>query len=374
MEPFVDRYRGLAFGAILILSLVVGVSLILPFVPALLWAVVLSVLTFPLYRRMEKGLSRYERFQAGHGATIASLFTTLFTLVLICVPFVIIGLGLFVQIGGVTADLAAADPDGQGLTIETFLRQADQVLGPFLQSFGAGRFSIADYVAEHREQIAEILRAPVGRFAGQALFTLLTLVIALLTMFFMLRDGHRLREPALDLIPLPRDGSEAILARISETIRAVFIGTILVAILQGTIIGVAYEIAGVENALLLGVASVILCIVPLLGAPVLYVPVSIALFVQGNLQGALIVLLTGIVIVSNIDNFLKPFFISERVNLHPMGIFFSILGGVLMIGPIGVMAGPMLLTFVLAMQDIVRERLKLEAQVDGGLPAVPADA
>jgi predicted PurR-regulated permease PerM len=368
MDSFVDRYRSLAFGGLALLSLALGVALILPFLPALLWAVVLSVLMYPLYRRWERVLSSHERFRDGHGATIAGLGTTILTLVIICVPFLLIGIGLFVQLGGVAADLVA-EGSGRVISLDAVLRQVDGALVPILQRLGAGEFSVAAYVGEHREELAQMLRAPAGRLAGQALFTLLTLIIALLTMFFMLRDGWRLREPALQLIPLPRDRSQSILERLAETIRAVFIGTVLVAILQGTVIGIAYAFAGVEHALLLGVVSVVLCIVPLVGAPVLYVPVGVTLFLQGNPQGALIVLLTGLIVVSNIDNLLKPFLIGGRVNLHPMAIFFSILGGVLLIGPIGVMAGPMLLTFVLAIQDVVRERIELETEASAELAA-----
>jgi predicted PurR-regulated permease PerM len=135
----------------------------------------------------------------------------------------------------------------------------------------------------------------------------------------------------------------------------------LVAIIQGTIMGITYALAGAPNALLLGVLSVILCIIPLLGAPVLYIPSGLIMLANGNTAGAFAVLGVGFLVVSQIDNLLKPFFIGGRANLHPMATFFSILGGVLLFGAVGVMAGPMLLTILIALQHIVRERVRLES-------------
>ncbi|MGV3619001.1 MAG: AI-2E family transporter [Fimbriimonas sp.] len=342
-------YSHLALGLLVLLFVGVGAAIVLPFLPALLWATVLSILTFPLYARWKRRLSRVPRLNGDLGASVASLIATLFTLVIILIPFLMIGGGLFLQFSGVVQEFS-------GRSMEDILRQADGTIRPIADQLGAKGFSLAAYVQEHREQIVSGVRQPLTRFAGQAGFTILTLVIALLTQFFMLRDSHRLEEPAVELVGLPRERTLGILERVAETVRAVFVGTVLVAMIQGAIIGVAYAFVGVPNALLLGVLSAMLCIIPLLGAPVVYIPVGLALIAQGNMKGGLIILGVGFAIVSQIDNVLKPFFIGGRANLHPMAIFFSILGGVLLVGPIGVMAGPMALTILLALQDVVRER------------------
>jgi predicted PurR-regulated permease PerM len=348
---FSERYRNVAFLLIALLTLGLATATVLPFLPAILWAAVLSILTYPVFRRLNVRLEKVKALQGGHSRTAASLLTTLFTLFLVCIPFALVVGGSFLQAGSAT----------QGLTqggIEGAVQRAETSLLPLMEKLGVKDFSISKYVQEHSQEIVQNLRAPATKFAGQVLVTVLTLVIALLTQFFMLRDGDRLREPAQELLPISPEHSQDLLERVAETVRAVFIGTVLVAIIQGALIGVAYALAGVPNALLLGVVSAILCVVPLLGAPVIYIPVGLALLISGNLQGALIVLGMGFIVVSQIDNVLKPFFIGGRVNLHPMAIFFSILGGVLLVGPIGVMAGPMLLTVLLALHDVVRERLK----------------
>lgn len=343
------RYSHLAFGALVLVFLGVGVAIVLPFLPAILWATVLSVLTFPIYLRLRDRFSKSPRLKGEHAASAASLAVTLFTLVIILIPFLMIGGGLFLQFSGVVRDL-------QGHSLQEILRQADTSIRPIAEQLGVKDFSVVEYVQENREEIVRQARQPLTRFAGQAGVTILTLVIALLTQFFMLRDSHRLEGPASELLGIGRERTVAMFHRVGETVRAVFVGTVLVAMIQGAVIGIAYAFAGVPNALLLGVVSAVLCVIPLLGAPVVYIPVGLLLLAQGETKGALIVLGVGFGLVSQIDNILKPFFIGGRVNLHPMAIFFSILGGVLLVGPIGVMAGPMALTVLLELQDVIRER------------------
>lgn len=356
MQTWIKNYRAFAFGLVVILVLGLAGAAILPFIPALLWATVLSVLTYPLYSRANRRFEKVKLLKDGRSATAASLVVTLLTLFVICIPFVLIGVGLFIQVESVTAQLQG---QGQGdLTFDSLLKQVDASIHPLLTNIGAKNFTVVGYVNDHRQDLITNISTPLRTLATQAGFTILTLVFALLTQFFMLRDGHKLLEPAKDLLPFTRDRSQELFDRIKETIHAVFVGTVLVAIVQGIVIGITYAAVGIPNSILLGVVSAVLCIIPLLGAPVIYVPVGGMLLLQGKTTEAIIVLGVGFVIVSQIDNVLKPFLIGGRVDLHPMAIFFAILGGVILIGPIGVMAGPMLLTVLLALQDVIRESLR----------------
>lgn len=367
MQPWIKNYRGFAFGIIVIAVLGFTVAAMLPFLPALLWATVLSVLTYPLYRRLANRFGRSKRLEQKTAASLASLSITIGTLVLICIPFALVALGLILQMGNFSANLNGPD----FLTVDSALASVDHTLKPLAANLGLKDLSVADYVNAHRDELIPALRVPLQAFATQAGFTILTLIFALLTQFFMLRDGHRLLKPATELLPFAEARSRELFDRIGQTIHAVFVGTVLVAMIQGFVIGLTYYFVGFPNSILLGVISGILCIIPLLGAPVIYFPVAALLFFQGKTTEAFIVLGVGLLFVSQIDNLLKPFLIGGRVNLHPMAIFFAILGGVLLVGPIGVMAGPMVLTILLALQEVVRESLA-EAREEP-VAAIPAD-
>lgn len=349
-ELFVQRYRLIAFWILAGAVFAACTAILLPFVPALLWAVVLSVLMYPFYSRWQARFAKTRLLGGERSGTAASFLTVIATIVIVVGPLSLIGVGLFAQVGGLTKTLAGETGKP---SFEAALDQLDLAVQPFVDQVG-GKFSIKEYVLSHKEEIGANLRAPLSKFAAQAAFTILTVVISLLSMFFMLRDGERLRQPFLDIVPLPPDRTNDILFRVGQTIHAVFVGTVLVALLQGFIMGVGLMIAQVPNSLLLGVLTAILGLIPLMGPPVLFIPIGVILLSQGKVNEGIAILVLGFGVVSQIDNFLRPFLIGGRVNLHPLGIFFSILGCVLWIGPIGIMAGPMLLTILLALIEAVR--------------------
>ncbi|HZH98298.1 MAG TPA: AI-2E family transporter, partial [Fimbriimonadaceae bacterium] len=348
MKDFAEKYNRFGFFALAGLVGLYAFWMVLPFMPAILWAVVLSVLMNPLYQRFRK------RFSENWSA----VWATLLALSVILIPLIIIGVIVAVQVTQFAQGLAASAPEGESaFSMHRIMVQLDEALRPTLQSLGAKDFSLEQWLNNNRESLTRA----AGNAAPNAIkslgYTLFTLVIAFLTMFFMLRDGHRLRGPALDIIPLDRNRSQAILDRIDKTIHGVFVGVVLVAIAQGGLAGIAYYFTGVPSPVMWSVATMFFCTIPLLGAPFIYVPLSAILFSQGKNVEGLVLLGVGFGIVSQIDNVLKPFVIGARIELHPMAIFFSLLGGVFALGPVGIMVGPVLLSILLGLHDALRERL-----------------
>jgi len=354
--------RDFSFLLILVGALVVGGLMVAPFLAALLWAAVLAMLTYPVFSRAKQRLESGPLQKMAPNA--AALIAVLFTVLIVVVPLSAVVFGLIVQTQGLATG-AAGDSD-KGI-VKSLLSQLDHQIRPIAARLGSPDFSAQGYWAENQGQIVAGLRAPAAAFAQRAGVAAVMTVIALLTQFFMLRDGYRLLPIVRDLMPIPVAKTDALLARLRETVWAVFIGTVLVAAIQGTAMGIAFAVAGVPNALILGVVTFLMSIVPLLGSPVVYVPVGLGLLLQGNTTGAIGILLFGFLIVSNIDNALRPFLIGGRIDLHPMVIFFSILGGVLLFGPVGVMAGPMAVTILFALAEVYRESNQSVEPVD--LPA-----
>jgi len=360
VDSFAANYRKWAFATLVIIALGLGAYLIAPFVPSLLWASVMAVLVYPVFRQARK---RYSE----NGS---ALFTTLFTILVIGLPLMIIGTVLVMQLSGYANDFAErAQMDSSGTSDAIFV-QIDSIIHPIATKLGADDFAARIWLANNREAVTKGLgtfATTAARSTGQTLFAL---VISFLTLFFLVRDGHKLREPALELLPIPRDKAIEILARMQSTIHAVFMSVVLVAVIQGLMAGVLYYFTGVPAPLLWMVATMVLCTIPLLGGPVIYIPMALLLASQGHYVQAGILAGVGLLIISNVDNILRPYIIGSQVNLHPMAIFFSLLGGVLALGPVGIVAGPVILTVLLALQEIIRERLRpvemAEAQANSG--------
>lgn len=351
---FERRYTLYGFLAIAVLALVAAGYFLAPFFPALLWAVVFSVLTFPLYRRVRDRLEKRLRLSPTVAGSAGAGVAVLFTFFVILFPLGAIGALLGHQVTTYLEELRMEAPQGQSVSLESFLARVDETLRPITRRLGV-EVGLARWFSENRDTIFAQIRAPLGRVILSAGYTVFTIFTALLTMFFLLRDGHMMRRPALELIPLPPERAWAIIVRMGDTIHGVFMGVVLVAIIQGTLAGLAYWVCGVPLPLVWGFATMILCVIPLLGAPVIYVPWSAVLIAQGRYAEGFGLLAFGFLVVSQIDNFLRPYFIGRKVELHYMAVFFSLLGGVLLLGPVGIMAGPVLLTVLLALQETVRE-------------------
>lgn len=322
--------------ASLTLIAVVAAAMVYPFINALLWALVLSVLLLPLHRKFLK------RDKPG----IAAGKATLIAFLAICLPIFAVSTLAYSQ-------LAPALNDMQGTQGWEIAGKIDDALQPTLEKLGKHDFHVKDWWGENGEEVTQSLRAPATKAAKSLGTGIFTFVVALLSMFFFLRDGKALREPFLKHNGLPREVGENLLHRVEQTVHAVFTGSVVVAVIQGAIMGITYAGLGVPNSILLGAISVLLCIVPLLGAPVIYIPVGLLFLAQGETGKAAIVLGVGFIVVSQIDNLLKPIFIGSKVALHPLAIFVSVLGGIAVFGPIGLMVGPIILSIILGLYDYV---------------------
>lgn len=373
------QYRKIGFWALILVILILVGVVLAPFASSLMWAIVLSVLTYPIY----------QRFQKRFNDTVSSLLTIFSTIFLVALPLALVGLMVFLQFRGVVDEYepsvspvpAAAMPsaDANAQVVETdkgpitvviqgpaekkaelppaVVRLADRVdqsLQPTLDRFDVD-FNLGAYLRENWESLMERVTGPVTRGATTAVVSAVMIVIAFLTMFFMLRDGHKLLQPAKELLPLPPDRTVRILVRAQKTIHAVFMGVILVAFIQGVVATLGYAAFGIEGWLLWGAATTVLCAIPLLGSPIIYVPLSFVLLSQGKIWQGVGLLALGFIVISNIDNLLRPKYIGDRVGLHYISIFFSLLGGILAFGPVGLMAGPVLLTISLELIEYARE-------------------
>jgi len=340
----------------MVLVLIAAFLVIGRFIPAILWAAVLSILTRPLYVRMTK------RFNESLSAAIVVIGLIL----VFVIPVGALGVAGYVQVTEVVSEIRADSPDGRsGLTQENVFKRVDRLVDPIVAPF-AKEFKLSKWYEENREDLGKRAGEMLGPAAQSIIWTALTMIVALLTMFFMLRDGPRLLEPTLDLMPLPRDSSLTILERMAETVRAVFIGVVLVALIQGTIAGITYWAIGVPSPIVWGLATTVLCVIPLLGSPVIILPMALFLFAQGHVVEAIVLLAVGFGIITQVDNLLRPWMIGSRIKSHYITTFFSLLGGVLAFGPVGIMAGPVLLTLILGLVDVIRERRRLA----NGEPAI----
>lgn len=348
MQDFKSKNGFIIFWIVAIALLFGAIVIVTPFIPAILWAIVFSILLYPVFQKLvDRGWKR----------GTAAFVVTMIPACVVTIPLAVMGTIAGVQVVSYAQELLQHQTDGvsaESTVLRTIGEELDKTAKPLLEQVGAPNVNMADVLDNNKAEIAKRLSDPISSGIKNFIFTVVTLIMSLLTMFFMVRDCHNMKDAALELVPLPRKDSEMILDQIANTVRSVFFAVVIVAGIQGLIALIVYLIAGVPGVVPLALITTLLCTIPMLGAPVIYVPIGLSLLIQGKVWQGSIVLLVGFLVISQIDNLLRPLFIGKRTKLHEIPVFFSLLGGVLALGPIGLMAGPMLLTLILAFVDILR--------------------
>ena len=181
-----------------------------------------------------------------------------------------------------------------------------------------------------------------------AVGTVFGFFVMLFILFFLLRDGHALRDAAVRLIPIEPGQRDEILTLVANTTRAVVYGTGLTALAQGALVGIGFAIAGLPSPIVFGVLAAICALLPTGGAGLVWVPAALWLFATGEWGWGMFMLVWGVV-VSVSDNLIRPIAIRTHAEVSTLAVFVGVVGGVAAFGTIGVILGPVLLTLVVSL-------------------------
>ena len=325
-----DRYLGIAA---LVLLIVGCLTVLYPFLAALLWAAILVSVTWPAFMRLDRVL--------GGRRNLAATAMTLAVAVVLIAPFAAVAVGLADNAAQLSE--AAGGILGRGLPDAPGWLARIPLVGDSLQGYWQGLAHDGDRLTEELKRLlpsAQGALLAVSKTFGQGL---LQLVLSVFIAFFLFRDGeaveHRLAA-VVSMLAGERGKRLLIIAR--GTVTGVVYGILGTALAQGVLAGIGFAIAGVPGALLLGLATFFLSVVPV-GPPLIWVGAAFWLFQQGDLGWAIFVALWGFFVVSMVDNIIKPLIISRGSSLPFALVVLGVLGGVVAFGLIGVFLGPVLL-------------------------------
>ena len=265
--------------------------------------------------------------------------------------------------------------------------QTHPVLGPDeLQSFWEGlpgRYpELQGWIAWVQAQVTPVISGGIAQLAGGA-NTLLQGVLSrvtraavdlglfLLMLFFLLRDGGRLKAELRPISPFSEEQELQIFDHLERTIKGALQAVVVVPVAQGILAGIGFMIFGVPSPMLWGTAVILAATVPLVGSPLGWVPACVYLLSQGQTGPALGLLVYSTVVVSGSDNVVKPLLLRGSARIHPLLGFLSILGGVLAFGVFGFLIGPVVLSLVLSAIRIYRLDI-LRHPAGAGVPAASA--
>jgi predicted PurR-regulated permease PerM len=197
-----------------------------------------------------------------------------------------------------------------------------------------------------------------GTMVMGALGTTVSVMLMLFVLFFVLRDGPKLARDVGDMLPIEEHRRARLLQHLGDVTRAVFLGIGLTALAQGVLVGFGFWIAGLPSALVFGVIATIAALIPMVGAGLVWVPGALFLAVTGDHGHAVFLAAWGVLIVSMVDNFLRPLLISGRAEVPTLAVFIGVMGGLAAFGFIGLFVGPIVLGLLVALYRYEREELK----------------
>jgi len=336
----IERYF---FFGLLFATLIFTFLIFRPFWVVLVLGISFSIVLYPFYEWLIK-----KRLPP----TLSALITVFFFTLLLCGPLLGIGVMIFNQSQEVYYSVV------NGGAAKPFLDKLDSSINQFLPS-GAGldvHERVTDFISYVSKNIASIFSATISAFFSFALM--------LLIIFYFLKDGERWSRAIIVLSPLSDKDDEKIIERLKLAVNGVITGNLLIALVQGILMGLGLWIFNVPNGALWGVVAAVTSLLPTFGTAFVSVPAILFLIAMGDTTSAVGLFIWAVVVVGLVDNFLTPFLVGRKTNIPALLILFSVLGGISVLGPVGVLVGPLTISLLYTLISIYRNEFKQNAEGD----------
>jgi predicted PurR-regulated permease PerM len=340
-----ERRLYVRLGGLLLLAALSYVvwRIVTPLWQPLLWALLLGALLAPWNLRLTRRL--------GGRAQLASSITTLLTVLLFILPMLAAGGAVAAQAAQLLRRIEHRIPElSKGTEIDlSSLPWLDSSLAWLDANTSVSLAQLQGWFTEGLQRLLQVLVKSGGSAVMSALGTAVSFVVMLFVLFFVLRDGPALARQVVRMLPIEQRRRTLLWQHLSDVTRAVFLGIGLTALAQGALLGVGFWIAGLPSPLVFGVIGVILALIPMVGPALLWVPAAIWLAIQGHHGYAIFLALWGAVVVSLVDNLLRPLLISGRAEVPTLAVFVGVMGGLAAFGFIGLFVGPIVLGLLVAL-------------------------
>ena len=330
-----------------------------PFVNVIAWSAVLAITFYPLHRYFVRKTGR---------VALSALLCSALVVIAVVIPLLFMA-GLAIdQLIALGNSLQATFDTERGIDTTTRWGQAYEWV---TRRVGLDTAALVAWVQQHANELARVVAQSSLAIAAGITGALISFIFIIFAMFLLFRDGERLVASIPDLLPFERSRSEALLVRIRDVIYSGVYGIVVIALIQGTLCGGMFWVLGIPSAALWGMVTVVTSVLPLVGAAAVWVPGIIYLLLEAQWAQAIILGLWGTLVISGVDNFLRPRLVGGRVGLSEVVMFFALLGGLQAFGLLGIVLGPVVFAIAGSLIDVLSDRSSVP--VPRPSPAAPAD-
>ena len=326
----IERYF---FFGLLLLTLFLAFLIFRPFLPILIISASFAVVLSPVHKWFKKKLPN----------GLAAFCALIFFILIICGPLFGLGVLVFNQ----TQDLYTSliQNGGPGPMLQKLEASINSVL-PHGFSFDVNQ-KVSEFIIFMTRNVATIFTSTLS--------TLFGFFLTLVSLFFFLKDGAHWKKELILISPLSDRDDGKILNRLTQSINGIIKGYLLIALIQGTMMGLGLAFFGVPQAALWGVVAGIGSLLPTVGTALVSIPAVIFLFATGQVPQAIGMSVWAFMIVGWVDNLLNPIVISSKIKIPQILVLFSVLGGLALMGPVGFLFGPLIISLLYALITIYRD-------------------
>ncbi|MFH1642622.1 MAG: AI-2E family transporter, partial [Nanoarchaeota archaeon] len=309
--------------------------IIKPFIITILTSIIISYIFYPLYKWINKKTKR---------KNLSAFIVTMLVIILIISPILFVVNSLTREVIVVYTDSKQRITEGNIINTESGSNLWK--LNSFLVSI-AGKPQIISSI----DSITNSIISSLSNFVFTIPKKILSFFVMIFLIFFMLRDGELIVKKIKYFIPLKKHHQNKIVKKFSSVTRAVVYGHFITALIQGMVGVLGLYIFGVKSPLVWGIIMLVACMIPFVGSPIVWFPLGMLKLIEGlttnstsvALKGAGL-LIYGFIVISSVDNLIKPKIIGDIARIHPTIILIGVLGGLLMFGVIGIVVGPLILS------------------------------
>lgn len=316
-------------------------SMIHQFLMAIFMAGLFSAMVMPAHHLLTKKLGGRE--------TLASILTILAIILLVLIPLTVL---IALVVTQAIAIGQSVTPWVQGFinqptTMTTYLEKI-----PYYQEILPYRDLIIQKAGELVGTVSRFLIDSLSSFTKITVDAIFSSIIMLYVMFYFLTMGDLLLQKILFFLPLDDLNEQRLLYRFTSVTRATIKGTLIIGIIQGTVCGIAFAIAGIDGPVFWGTLMAVMSIVPAFGTAIIWFPALLILALAGNFTGVIVLAVLCGAIAGNLDNIVRPRLVGKDTEMHDLFVLFGTLGGLSMFGLLGIIIGPIVAALFITIWEI----------------------
>ncbi|MFA6515347.1 MAG: AI-2E family transporter [Candidatus Paceibacterota bacterium] len=324
---------------LLLITIIFTLLIFFPFLTMFVLAAAFAVVLNPVYLWIKKHITWKISW-------VASLLTVIIFILCLCTPLFFIGKAVFNQTQNVYQNIVMSG------TTNHFIETIDSSINKILPA--GFNFDIHSKIMS----LASSFASNLAQVFSSTINSILMFILMMFTLFYLLKDGEKWRKGFVNIFPLSDENTNGILLDLKKSINRIFKGTFIIAIAQGILAWIGFTVFGVPNAIIWAVVAAIASLIPTIGTSIVTVPAILFLFFSGMQLQALGLLIWSGLIVGTVDNLLAPYIISKDTEIPSLFILFSILGSVSLIGPLGILIGPLALSLLYSLISIYKKEIK----------------